>query len=190
MNKGFLRALALAAALCQTAALHAAELAGVRLPDSVDSAGQHLVLNGAGLRTRLFFKVYVAALYVPARTASAADVIGSNAPRRVNLHMLRDVNADTLAKALREGITRNHATAEVVALGPRLDQLEAVMRGIGASRTGDVIGLDFSASGVEVSYNGQARGSVADSTLARALLRVWLGEQPVEPALKKALLGG
>lgn len=190
MSRKLLRALAFTAVLCQSAALHAVEVAGVRLPDSLDRAGQSLVLNGAGLRTRLFFKVYVAALYVPARTTSAADVIGSNAPRRVNLHMLREVDADTLSKALRDGIASNHATAEVAALGPRLDQLEAVMRGIGASRAGDVISLDFSTAGVEVAYNGQPRGGVADSTLARALLRVWLGEQPVEPKLKKALLGG
>lgn len=190
MIKTFLRAYVLAATLAVACGLQAAEVAGVRLPDTVDAAGQHLVLNGAGLRTRLFFKVYVAALYVPARTASAADVVGSNAPRRVALHLLREVDADTLAKALREGIAKNHATAELAALAPRLDQFEAIMRGIGASRAGDVISLDFSAAGVEVGQNGQPRGGVPDSTFARALLRVWLGEQPVDAALKKGLLGG
>lgn len=190
MIKFFLRALTLASALLAAGGLHAGEVAGVRLPDSVDGASQRLVLNGAGLRTRLFFKVYVAALYLPAPTAQAADVIGSNAPRRVNLHLLREVDADTLAKALREGIAQNHATAEVAALAPRLDQFESIMRGIGVSRPGDLISLDFSASGVDVGYNGQPRGSVPDTAFARALLRVWLGERPVDPALKKALLGG
>lgn len=186
----FWRAAVLAASLAAGSGGQAAEVAGVRLPESVQSAGQVLVLNGAGLRTRLLFKVYVAALYVPARTNSAADVIGSSAPRRVSLHLLREVEADALARALREGIARNHATAEVAALTPRLDQLESIMRGIGTTKAGDTVGLDFSAGGVEVSLNGQARGAVADSTLARALLRVWLGEQPVDPALKQGLLGG
>lgn len=186
----FLRPLAFALALSAAGGLHALEVAGVRLPDSVDAAGQTLVLNGAGVRTRMFFKVYVAALYVPARTAVSADVVGSSAPRRVDLHLLREVGADTLAKALRDGVAQNHVAAEVTALAPRLEQLEAIMRGIGAARAGDVIGLSFSAAGVEISHNGQLRGSVPDPALARALLRVWLGEQPVDPVLKKALLGG
>ena len=190
MIKGLLRGFALLAALVAATGGQAAEVAGVRLPDSIDVAGQRLVLNGAGLRTRMFFKVYVAALYLPARSASAADVVGANAPRRVNLHLLREVGADSLVKALREGVAQNHAAAEVAALAPRLDQLEASMRGIGAGRAGDVISLDFSVTGVEVAYNGQPRGGVPDAALARALLRVWLGEQPVDPALKKALLGG
>lgn len=190
MTAKFWRVAVLAASLAAGCCVQAAEVAGVRLPESVQSAGQTLVLNGAGLRTRLLFKVYVAALYVPARTSSAADVVGGSGPRRIGLHMLREVNADSLVKALREGIARNHAAAEVTALAPRLDQFERIMRGIGTTRAGDTVGLDFSVGGVEVSLNGQSRGGVPDATLARALLRVWLGEQPVDPALKQGLLGG
>jgi hypothetical protein len=35
----------------------ALEIGGVQLPDSVNVAGEKLTLNGAGLRTKLFFKI-------------------------------------------------------------------------------------------------------------------------------------
>ncbi len=45
----------------------AAEVGGVKLEDKVSVGGQDLVLNGAGMRTRAVFKVYVGSLYVPAK---------------------------------------------------------------------------------------------------------------------------
>jgi long-chain acyl-CoA synthetase len=37
--------------------------------------------------------------------------------------------------------------------------------------------------------NSEARGKVANAAFARALLKVWLGDNPVDASLKKALLG-
>ena len=52
--------------------------------------GQELVLNGAGVRTRAIFKVYVGSLYVPAKATTAAAVLAKG-PRRIQLNLLRDV---------------------------------------------------------------------------------------------------
>lgn len=40
-------------------------VSGVKLDDSVQVGSQSLKLNGAGVRYKVFFKVYVAALYLP-----------------------------------------------------------------------------------------------------------------------------
>ena len=52
----------------------ALEVAGVKLEDNVHPGSRDLVLNGAGLRTKLFFKVYVAALYLSEKKTSGAAV--------------------------------------------------------------------------------------------------------------------
>lgn len=179
----------LAAVLAATPALHAAEVAGVNVADSARVGGQELVLNGAGVRRKVVFKVYVAALYLPAKTGSAAAIIDSPAPRRISMHLLREVAADTLVAALREGIADNHSAAELTALAPQIEQLATLMRAIGTTKTGDTVSLEFSSAGVAVGFNGQPRGTVAGEAFAKALLRVWLGEKPVDAALKKALLG-
>ena len=49
--------------------------------------------------------------------------------------------------------------------------------------------LDFDARGVTITDNGKQRGRIDDPAFARALLRVWLGDNPAQSSLKKALLG-
>lgn len=186
---GRLAAIALTAGLLLAPALHAAEIAGVRVEERAQAGAAELVLNGAGVRTRLFFKVYVAALYAPKKTNAAAALIDAREPRRIVLHLLRDLDADTLFGALQEGLRKNLAEAELARLKADTDQFERLMRGIGNARKGDVITLDF-AEATGVAFNGQARGSVGGADFARALLKVWLGDQPVDAALKQALLGG
>lgn len=193
---GRLRHWALGLALCLGLGLglatHAAEMevAGVKLEDKLLRHGTELQLNGAGVRTRFFFKVYVAALYVPQKTTSEASILESNAPRSMQLHMLRELEASTLSTALEEGLRHNHTATELEQLKPPTMQLTDIMLRLGKARPGDVVTLDFSESGVEVSLNGEARGQVVSPNFAKALLKVWLGEKPVDEALKKALIAG
>lgn len=171
----------------------AAEVAGVRLDDkaALQPGGPELVLNGAGLRTRAIFKVYVAGLYLPEKKASAADAIAAPGPKRVSMSMLRDLKAEDLVKALNEGMEKNNPAAEMAKLKPKVGELTQVMTSLGEAKKGDVIALDFLPdAGTRVSVNGEAKGKpIAGADFYQALLRVWLGDNPVEESLKKAMLG-
>ncbi len=51
--------------------------------------------------------------------------------------------------------------------------------------------IDFlPGSGTRITFNGAVRGTIAGEDFSRALLRIWLGENPADADLKKALLGG
>ena len=166
----------------------AAEVAGVKLPDEE----QKLILNGAGLRKRAFFSVYVVGLYLPQKRTVAADVVGSTGLKRIAIHMLRDVEAQTFTDALADGIRENHVEAEVKALESRVKQLGAIMAELKEAKEGMRITLDWvPASGTVVTVNGKPAGApIAGEDFYRALLRIWLGDKPVQEDLKKALLGG
>ena len=184
------RRAALIAALVAVPGLHAAEVAGVRVADSIKVGNSELVLNGAGLRSKLFIKVYVGALYVGQKAATPAAIYDSATPRRMVLRLLRDLDADSLHSALDEGLRNNHSPAELSDMQAQADQLAGIMKAIGKVREGDTVSIDFSAEGVVVSQNGEVRGKVAGANFAKALLKVWLGDNPVDASLKKALLGG
>lgn len=171
-------------------AVQAAEVAGIRIDDKVQVGGQELVLNGAGLRTKFFIKVYVGALYVDQKTTAPAAIHDSAAPRRMMLRMLREMGADGLYGALDEGLRNNLTSAEMAELKPQADQLGAIMKGIGTVKEGDSIAIDFGAAGIEVGLNDKPRGTVDGAAFGRALLKVWLGDHPADASLKKALLGG
>lgn len=184
------RTMVLLAGLASSSALQAAEVAGIQVEEKLQVGGAELVLNGAGLRSRFFIKVYVGALYAGHKATTPEALYDSPAPRRMVMRLLREMDADALYNALDEGLRNNLAPAELADLKPAIDQLGAIMNGIGKVREGDVIAIDFTAAGVEVGLNGKSRGKVAGAGFGRALLKVWLGENPADASLKKALLGG
>ena len=167
----------------------AAEVGGVKLDDRASVAGQDLVLNGAGVRTRAIFKVYVGSLYLPARVTSASAAL-AGVPRRVQLNLLRTLTADQLVDALVDGLKDNNAASELDAVRPQVDALDRIMTGSGEVREGSVVTLDFADDATRIAQDGVAKGSGPGAAFNRAVMRVWLGDKPVQGDLKKAMLGG
>jgi hypothetical protein len=169
---------------------NAAEVAGVRLDDKTQVESRELVLNGAGLRKRIIFNVYVIGLYLPEKKSDPAAVLALPGPKRAQMHMLRDVGADTFTEALVEGLRKNTSEAEYKALEPRVNALAATMAQIGEAKKGTDIALDWTGAATQVIVNGKPAGKpIAGEDFYRALLRIWLGDKPVQDDLKKSLLG-
>jgi hypothetical protein len=172
-------------------AVSAADVAGIRIDDRARVAQSELQLNGAGVRTKFVFKVYVAALYLPERKSSTAEILALSGPKRVSMRLVRDLSAEQLVEALEEGIRDNTSSAELEALSSRLAELKAIMLEVKQGRDGDLMTLDFlPGTGTQVAMNGTVRGKIiAGDDFYRALLRIWLGDNPISKDLKKALLG-
>ena len=172
-------------------AVNAAEVAGVKIDDKTRIGSTELVLNGAGLRKRAFFQVYAMGVYVQQRSGNAATVVEQPGPKRVAIHMLRNVGADAFNEALAEGIRANSPEAEAKALEPRLKELGAIIASVGEAKKGMAILLDWTGSETQVVIQGKPAGNpIAGEDFYRALLRIWVGDRPVQDDLKKALLGG
>ena len=166
----------------------AAEVAGVRLDDKVSVGAQELVLNGAGVRTRVVFKVYVASLYLPQKATELAAVLAKS-PRRIQLNLLRTLSADQLVEALNEGLAENNTAAELAAVKSQVDALATIMKSFKEVEEKDVITLDFVDGATRIGLNGEAKGNIGGDAFNQALTKVWLGEKPVQADLKKSLLG-
>lgn len=159
--------------------------------EQVQLDGKPLALNGAGLRTRFFLKVYTIALYLPEKKRDAAEVLALPGPKRIALRMLRDVGADTFSEALVEGLKANQSDAEYQALEPRVRALEAIMAQVKEAKKGMTIALDWTGGATRVLVDATPVGEpIAGEDFYRALLRIWLGERPVQDDIKSALLGG
>ncbi|MBK6972107.1 MAG: chalcone isomerase family protein [Sterolibacteriaceae bacterium] len=187
--KSVLRLLAIAACLIAAPAFAAAEVAGIKFEDTEQVAGQATVLNGAGLRTRLFFQVYAMGLYLPKKEASAAAAIGASGAKRVHIVTLRDLTAEQFAEALVKGFAENHDAAEMAKLQARLDEFKATLLSIGAAKKGTQISIDFvPGSGTRLLVGSNQKGKdIAGEDFYAGLLRIWLGSKPVDADLKAAL---
>jgi len=168
----------------------AAKVAGVEIPDTarLSEAGPELKLNGAGVRKKLFVKVYVAALYLPEKAGAAPAVIAQSGPKRVSMHMLySEVSREKLADGWNEGFASNHTGAEMERLRGRLERFNGLFETV---REGEVIHLDYlPGTGTRVTIRGQVKGIVPGKDFYDGLLNVWLGEKPATRNLKKAMLG-
>lgn len=170
----------------------AAEVAGVKFAENVQfDDAKPLVLNGAGVRKRFVFDVYAMGLYLPARTRKADEILSLPGPKRVAIRMLRDVGADAFTEALIDGLRKNHTDAEMVRFGTRVSQLTAIMAALKEAKEGMAIDMDWAqGSGLRLRINGKLSGQpIVGEDFYQALLRVWLGPNPVQDDLKAALLG-
>jgi len=167
----------------------AAEVGGVKLEDKVTVSGQELVLNGAGVRTKVVFKVYVASLYLPQKSSDLAGVL-AKAPRRIQLSMLRSLSADQLVEALVDGLNEANTPEQLAAIKAQTDQMVSIMKAFKEVKEKDVVTLDYANGATQVTWNGENKGSIAGEPFNQALTRVWLGDKSVQPDLRKAMLGG
>ena len=173
--------------LCLALPAWAAEVVGVKIGDTARVADTELSLTGAGLRKRFVFQVYAIGLYVQDRKA---DPISQPGPKRVQIHMLRDVGAEPFIDALVDGIKANHSEAEAKALAPRVKQLGAAIAEIKEAKKGMTIALDWNGKATQLVVDGKPAGQpIPGEDFYRALLRIWLGDKPVQDDLKKSLLG-
>ena len=190
MIRGIRLAGAAAALLLNAAA--AAEIEGVKLQERIQigADGPELVLNGAGVRVRVIFKVYVAALYLPARLDDGEAILRDDRPRRLLLHMLRDLSAEQLNSSTNDALRETLTAEERLPLEARLKQFNAIFEILREVKEGMQIAMDYLPQlGTVVRVNGEEKGRIPGADFNQALLRIWIGDRPRDPELKKALLG-
>jgi hypothetical protein len=170
--------------------LRAAEVAGVSIPDRVDVVGveRPLLLNGAGVRKKFFFKIYIGALYLPTPRHSAKQIIQSAGPKRILMYFLYDeVGREKLTDGWWSGFRANHDESAIATLKTRIGQFSDLFDD---AKRDDQVWVDYlPGKGTRVTINGKLRGIVPGADFNRALLRIWLGDEPVTEDLKQALLG-
>ena len=181
----YIAVLLLSFGLCSVAA--AANLAGVDVPDSATVANAPLVLNGVGLRTKVFFKIYVGGLYLAAKSSDPAAIVAHAGPDRILMHMIYDgVSHDQFADAWHDDFKANNP-GDYAALH---DQIEQFISWFHDSKKDDVILMDYMpGTGTQVSWNGTVVGTIPGEAFHKALLNVYMGPNPPTSSLKEGMLG-
>ena len=190
MSTRILRSLIAAALLSAGLAQAAITVGNVDFATRQTVQQRALELNGAGLRTRLGFKVYAMGLYLRAPLAEAGAILADKGEKRIRIVPIRDLEAKQFGDALQAGLEKNHDAAALAALKPATDALLAALAAVGEVKAGTEIVLDRLGSGatrllVDAKQHGE---DIADVALSPALLRIWLGERPADSELREALL--
>lgn len=169
----------------------ATEVAGIKLDDTARVADQELKLNGAGVRYKAIFKVYVAGLYIPEKKITVKDVLASPGSRRIHIVMLRDLSSEEFGRAFLIGIHQNIDKAEKTRIVSQLLRFGEIFAAVPELKKGDVLTTDWvPGTGTVMQVNGKKIADpLPDIAFYNALLKIWLGDKPADSKLKQAMLG-
>jgi Chalcone isomerase-like len=163
-------------------------IAGVDVPQTVTIENQVLVLNGAGIRKKYFFKIYVGALYLSVKRTTVNAIINDAGAKRIVMSFLyKELSTEDLVDGWNEGFAGNNSAKEMKSLQDRINKFNSLFTTV---RKGDEIQLDYlPGEGTQVRLNGVLKGSVPGEDFSRAVLKIWLGSKPADANLKDAMLG-
>lgn len=186
------RSLWLAAGLSVAAAAFAAtELAGVKVEDTATVAGTKLQLNGAGIRYKGPFKVYVGDLYTPHKVRSLEELVAAPGPKRLSMTFLREIEAGPFGKLLTRGVEDNVPKNEMSKLVPGMIRMGDIFTVNKVLNPGEVITIDWiPGSGMVVTAKGKVQGEpFREPEFYKAIMSIWFGQTPADWRLKDAMLG-
>lgn len=170
----------------------AASLEGQRFDDTAEVSDRTLRLNGLGLRGVAWVKAFVAGLYLSAPARDPAQILAMQGPKRLRLKILLAAPSQELTKSLIRRINRHEPESVKLRLGERLPKLASMIDGLGDLQVGDTLDLDFVPDkGVSLRLNDKVVGTaIPGEDLYRAVLKIFVGDKPVDARMKEGLLRG
>ncbi|MFC1843698.1 chalcone isomerase family protein [Thermodesulfobacteriota bacterium] len=166
----------------------AMKIAGVDVPQAAFVEKKMLVLNGAGIRKKLFIKVYVGSLYLTQKQKTVDKIMTDPGAKSIVMNFLyKEVSTQKLVDGWNKGFIHNSTAKEIRALKDRINKFNSLFTTV---YKGDEIRLDYlPGEGTRVIINGVLKGSVPGEDFNQAILKIWLGSKPADANLKDAMLG-
>jgi hypothetical protein len=168
----------------------ALEIEGVTLPDSLQAGKDRLVLNGAGVRTKLFMDLYVAGLYLQNKSGDADQIINADEPMAIRLVIISKlISSNKMVSATEEGFETSTGR-KMAPIQKEIDSfIDVFKEDISKKDMYDLVYIP--GTGVEASKNGKLVKTIPGMEFKKAMFGIWLCKKPSHkcPALKKGMLG-
>lgn len=169
----------------------AVELEGVRVDESVTASGAHLVLNGAAVRKRGFFKTDVTALYLTEKSTSPDAVYHPKGPTRIVLYLLRDIPTSLASRFFVSDFKQVATDAEFRLLINEVGRTGQLYGNLNRIAKGDVVVMDYApGKGLTVNFNGKPMTDTPwkNELYIEVYMRMFVGGT-VPDDFRKGLLG-
>jgi hypothetical protein len=173
------------AVLLGAASSGAAEIEGVEFDERVTAGERVLALQSVGLlRYRVIFKGYVAALYLEEGTSPEAVL--EDVSKRLELEYFWSIAGEKFGPVAESVLERNLDARSLERLRPRVEALHEKYQDV---KPGDRYAITYlPGEGTELAKNGVRLALVPGEDFASAYFGIWLGEAPLDRALRDQLL--
>ena len=163
------------------------EIAGVNVKDKLIYDDTGYSLNGAGIRKKLVLKLYVGSLYTDGKIKDEKDILTGPSKAVIRLDIISGlITSELMAETIEEGFDKamNGNTAP---LRSEIDNFIAVFDE--EIVKGDQFTfISIPGEGVKAYKGDNPLTEIFDDRFREVLFAIWLGDDPADKKLKKAML--
>lgn len=168
--------------------VYAKDVGGIKVDESVNFANLTMSLQGAGVRSKFIFDIYVGALYLKNKTDNPKQIIEDNSP--MDIRMVITSSLVTGAK-MREGFSDDFKVVQ--SLGYKADK-QSIKKFLSTFDTkvhkGDIFDFVYIPKNKIFIYKNRKKTGVIESfDFKKSLYAIWLSSKPAQESLKKKMLG-
>ena len=156
----------------------------------IDDLKTKLVLNGYGVRTKIFISLYIEGLYLVENSSDAKQILDSKEPMLIRLHLTSSlVTNKNISEAINNGMKKTYTGKNFAPIQSKMDEMVAFFKD--DLKPEDNIDLIYNPlnDAIYVTLNDKTIGKVTGFDFKRALFGIWLEEKPINKTLKSRLLG-
>ena len=103
-------------------------VSGVKVDSKLSVEGQSLMLNGAGLREKMWIDLYVGSLYLPTKTSNAKDIMDSKDAAAIKLDIVSGmITSEKMISAVNEGF-ENATNKNTAPLKAKIDKFKSFFK--------------------------------------------------------------
>ncbi|HEX8575505.1 MAG TPA: chalcone isomerase family protein [Flavobacterium sp.] len=168
-------------------------LDGVKIPTSVkykeDNLNTKLVLNGAGIRDKMWISMYIQALYLIKESNDPVKILNAKENMAFRLYVTSSlITKKRLTEALEEGLKKSF-TGDLNTIKDKMDTFMSFFDS--KIKENDVFDFVYNAKDdtTFIFWNGKVTGKIKGFDFKRAFFGIWLEEKSIDNTLKKRLLG-
>ncbi|MGV7107913.1 chalcone isomerase family protein [Flavobacterium sp. U410] len=163
-------------------------ISGVKVDNKLTIDGQDLVLNGAGLREKMWIDLYVGSLYLPKKSSNANEIMASTEGAAIKLNIVSGmITSEKMINAVNEGF-ENATGGKTAPLKAKIDKFKAFFKEEIVKGDQFLI-VNVPGTGVVVYKNGTKKGVIEGQDFKKALFGIWLCDKPADKNLKAGMLG-
>ncbi|MGB9730554.1 MULTISPECIES: chalcone isomerase family protein [Calditerrivibrio] len=164
--------------------LCATNLFASKLPDSLSFGESKFILNGSGIKKKFMFSIYEVGLFLPQKSNELKEIYSADKKALRLYFIYKNLEPKKIKEAFEDGIALNHK--ELKDSNESKKFLSIFTFDI---KENDTIDFYFDNSNLLVFYNGKQLATFNNSVLSKAILDIYLGENPIDKSLKNKLLG-
>ena len=164
------------------------EIGGITMPDTLSASETTLKLNGAGIRTKFFLKLYVGGLYLQNKTTDAAKVLSEDKPMAIRLHIISSmITSEKMEDATREGFENSFGN-KLSSFSSEIEAFIGVFKE--EIKDGDIFNMIYiPGTGVEIYKNDKLSKTIKGLAFKNGLFGIWIGKKPAQDSLKEGMMG-